>query len=379
MVTNNINEIKGKIIFKAIVGSQAYGTNTATSDVDIKGVYIQDTNDLIRLNQNANDTKNVTNYKPQVIVNKDETYFELSRFIELLYNANPTVLEMLYMPEDCILIKEPEFDLIVEQREQFLSSKCFASFANYAIAQVKKAKGLDKMMNWERDRTVRKTPFDFCYVIDTKQTWFDKIFNRTKMSDKTIPLSTWLANKGYGQENCGLVKLNHFREVYALFYSKNNTKNYRGVVFEQGNDIRLSAVAKGETPLVIMYYNKDGYTNHCDDYKKYLSWLENRNTARYVDTTQHGQQYDGKNLLHCRRLIDTALEIAENKFITVRRPNKDELLSIRRGEMDLSTIIERAEKDSERLKQLEKTTDLPSECDWNMCVDLVDRVRNLKF
>lgn len=29
------------IIFKAIVGSQAYGTNVPGSDTDIKGVYIQ--------------------------------------------------------------------------------------------------------------------------------------------------------------------------------------------------------------------------------------------------------------------------------------------------------------------------------------------------
>lgn len=56
-----MKEIPGKIIFKAIVGSQSYGTNTPESDVDIKGVYVQDPNDILSFN-----------YKEQININKDE-------------------------------------------------------------------------------------------------------------------------------------------------------------------------------------------------------------------------------------------------------------------------------------------------------------------
>lgn len=36
-----------RTIFKAIVGSQAYGTNIPTSDTDYKGVYMQSEDDLL--------------------------------------------------------------------------------------------------------------------------------------------------------------------------------------------------------------------------------------------------------------------------------------------------------------------------------------------
>ena len=36
-----------QIIYKSIVGSQAYGTNTTRSDTDFKGVYVQATRELV--------------------------------------------------------------------------------------------------------------------------------------------------------------------------------------------------------------------------------------------------------------------------------------------------------------------------------------------
>ena len=106
-----------KIIFKAVVGSQSYGTSTPTSDVDYKGVYIQDIDDLLGFK-----------YKEQIDVSKDEVYYEVRRFIQLLQSANPTVLELLYSPKDCILESSPQFDLLVANRDKFLTKKCLNSF-----------------------------------------------------------------------------------------------------------------------------------------------------------------------------------------------------------------------------------------------------------
>jgi hypothetical protein len=68
--------------------------------------------------------------------------------------------------------------------------------------------------------------------------------------------------------------------------------------------------------------------------------LEKRNVARWTEVKGHNQSIDSKNMLHCQRLLDMAIEIAEGKGIIVRRPNADELLKIRRGEVDLTTLIE---------------------------------------
>ena len=338
-------------IFKAIVGSQSYGTSTPTSDIDYKGVYMQDVNELISFG-----------YKEQFEAGKDECYYEARRFMQLLQSANPTVLELLYSPTDCIIQTSPQFELLVKNRDKFLTKKSLLSFGGYAIAQIKKAKGLDKKMNWEKARVERKTPLDFvyCYV-----------------NGKTMPIEKWLQIEGKIQENCGLVALDHFRDCFALYYSGDVNLGFKGIVLDGSNSVRLTSVPKGMTPDTIVYYNKDGYSMHCKDYKEYETWLENRNTQRYVDIKGHNQQIDGKNLLHCRRLLDMAIEIATEKTINVRRPNAEYLLSIRKGEVDLDAIIEQAEKDLKVLDELFAKSGLPADCDKDFVNDLLLQVRHL--
>jgi predicted nucleotidyltransferase len=338
------------LIFKAIVGSQSYGTSIPTSDIDYKGVYMQKVNDLIGFG-----------YKEQIDVSKDECYYEVRRFLQLLQLANPTVLELLYSPKDCIVHTTPQFDLIVQHRAKFLTKKCLASFGGYATAQIKKAKGLDKKMNWEKAKIERKTPLDFVYAYE---------------SGKTMPLEKWLQKEQKDQENCGLVALDHFKDCYALYYNTENM-GFKGVILDDSNGVRLSSIPKGMNPATMVYYNKDGYSMHCKDYKEYQSWLEARNTQRYVDIQHHNQQIDGKNLLHCRRLLDMAMEIATEKTIKVRRPNADYLLSIRRGEVALEEIIEKAERDLKHLDALFAESDLPMECDKAFVHDLLLEVRHL--
>jgi len=350
-------------IFKAIVGSQSYGTSIPTSDVDYKGVYMQPNDELISFG-----------YKEQIEVGKDEVYYEVRRFLQLLQSANPTVLELLYSPSDCILEQSPHFELIVNNRDRFLTQKCLLSFGGYAIAQIKKAKGLDKKINWEKERVERKTPLDFVYVYE---------------NGKTMPILKWLQKEKKIQEYCGLVALDHFKDCFSLYYDYSaqyggeSNRNYsslgfKGVVLDDSNSVRLSSIPKGMNPDVVVYYNKDGYSMHCKDYREYEIWLQNRNTQRYVDLKGHGQKIDGKNLLHCRRLLDMAIEIASQKTINVRRPNAEYLLSIRRGEIDLDTIIENAEKDIKSLDGLFEKSGLPKDCDKEFVNELLLKIRHIK-
>jgi uncharacterized protein len=339
-----------KIIYKAIVGSQAYGTNTQNSDVDYKGVYAQSVEDLIGFN-----------YKEQIEVSKDECYYEVRRFLQLLQSANPTMLELLYMPDDCVIEKHPAFELIIENRDKFLTKKCLYSFGGYAIAQIKKAKGLDKKLNWEHDKIIRKTPFDFCYVYE---------------NGKTTTLLHFLEKNNLDEAKCGLVALNHFKDCYALYYDLSGDFGCRGIVSEKGNDVKLSSIPKDEKPLCVMNFNKEGYSSHCKDYVEYETWLRNRNVQRYVDIQNHQQQIDGKNLLHCRRLLDMAMEIATEKTINVRRPNAQELLKIRRGEIDLAKFMEKAEVEIEKLTKLFEESNLQDDVDTDFVNTLLLEVRS---
>lgn len=64
----------------------------------------------------------------------------------MLQSANPAMLDLLFMPEDCIVEKHTAFELILQNRDKFLTKKCLRSFGGYAVAQIKKAKGLDKKL-----------------------------------------------------------------------------------------------------------------------------------------------------------------------------------------------------------------------------------------
>jgi len=343
-------------IFKAVVGSQSYGTSIPTSDVDYKGVYMQTEEELLGFG-----------YKEQIDHGKDECYYEVRRFLQLLETGNPTVLELLYSPEDCILITTPQFDLIRKERDKFLTKKCMQSFGGYAVAQIKKARGLDKKMNWEKEKTERKTPLDFCYII-------------TPLG--TRPLKEWLLmQKGRQnwQENYGVSCISNARDLYFIYPDITGGElGYHGIInkAETSNDLRLSSIPKDQMQNgIVMTYNKDGYIKHCKDYNQYTEWLEKRNTQRYIDVKGHNQQIDGKNLLHCRRLLDMCIEIAEEGKINVRRPNADYLLQIRRGELDLDSIISKAEEDLKTLEEAYAKSSLPDGVDIEFVNQLLLNVR----
>jgi len=349
-----MNQLEGvKVIFQTIVGSQAYGTNVEGSDVDIKGVYIQKDMDLLTFG-----------YRAQIEVNKDEVYYEVRRFIELLSSANPTVLEMLYSPVDCIQVQEPEFDILMKYRDEFLTKKCKDSFGGYAVQQIKKAKGLNKKMNWEKEKMTRKDPLDFCFI-------------HSKVKG-AVPFKVWASKNNVKQEKCGLTNVDHMRDCYNLYTDIGEVHNYAGIVKENSNTVRLSSIPKGILPNEFLYYNKDGYTQHCNAYKEYETWLKERNTQRYVDLEGHGQKIDGKNMLHCRRLIDTALEIARDGKLNVRRPNADYLRDIRKGKVNLQTLLETAELSINAMDLAFANSKLPEEFPSTRGNEILTEIRSYR-
>ena len=156
---------------------------------------------------------------------------------------------------------------------------------------------------------------------------------------------------------------------------KGLVKTGEGQNVAESNQLRLSSIPKGETPICNIIYNKDGYSTHCKDYKEYEEWLENRNEQRYVDTQAHGQKIDGKNMMHCMRLIRMAQEIGAGKGIIVRRPDAQELLSIRRGEIDLDNLIDMAEEEIARMDEIFDNSDLPNGVDKDLVNDLLIKIR----
>ena len=364
-------------LYLVIRGSQAYGTSIPSSDTDFGGVFIQSMDDIFgfKYKEQINDDKN------------DLVLYELKRFLELCSMNNPNILELLNTPEECILYKHPVFDMILNDRDNFLSKKCANSFGGYARQQIGKAKGQNKKQNWEKDKVTRKDLLDFCYVIEGEKTI---PFKKSKYGDEYKGgFLHKLFSKKYDVRKFGLANVPHAKDVYAVYY--NDVPGfYKGLVkvgdegletpnYGISNQLRLSSIPKGEVSLCNIVYNKDGYSEHCKDYREYQEWLEKRNLQRWVDVTSHGQQIDGKNMMHCRRLVDMAREIAEGKGILVKRDNAQELLAIRRGEVDLQTLIDYVESEIKEIDQLFKHSDLPNSVDQNLINTLLVKIRKTVY
>jgi predicted nucleotidyltransferase len=367
-----------------IRGSHAYGTNIESSDTDYSGIFVQSIDDILgsKYLEQINDDKN------------DTVIYEVRRFLELVSKNNPTVLELLNTPEDCILYKDPAFDMILENKDKFITKICANSFGGYAKMQIQKAKGQNKKQNWEKDKVTRKEVIDFVYVIE---------------GEKSIPWKVWNEDFKYDEKFIGVVNVPNARDIYAVYFDevanmcfsesvpedvresskylrkeselsmgfgyKGLVKSNEGIISSESNALRLSSIPKGENPICNIIYNKDAYTQHCNDYKSYQTWLNERNEARWVDVKSHGQKIDGKNMMHCKRLIQMAREIAEGKGIIVRRENAKELISIRKGEVDLQTLIDNVESEIVEIDKLFKESNLPDSVDINFTHELIVKIR----
>jgi len=343
-----IEELKksGSIIFESISGSKAYDLDTATSDTDIRGVFILPKEQYYSLNY-IGQINNETN---------DISYYELNKFLELLAKNNPNIMELLNVQENCILYKHPVFDKI--KKEDFVSKLCKNTFANYAFTQIKKARGLNKKIVNPVEKQ-RKSVEDFCYVRENKQSVLFKDF----VKDRKLKSSYF-----------GLVNLAHMKDCYNLFY--NEELNYNGIARENANEVCLSSVPKSEAPIAVLYFNVDGYSTYCKKYKEYWDWVEKRNEDRYKSNISHSKNYDVKNMMHTFRLLHMAKEIGLDNEINVRRNDRDFLLSIKNAEFEYDELVENAESIRENLDLIYEKSNLMKKPDLDLVNSLAFQIRN---
>ncbi|MEU8147793.1 nucleotidyltransferase domain-containing protein [Nonomuraea sp. NPDC048901] len=115
------------LILSVVVGSRAYGLDTAESDTDRRGVFVVPTEAFWRLD------KPVTHRDGPL---PEQFSWEVERFCGLALDANPTVLECLWSPLTEVLT--PEGGRLRDLRGAFLSRRAHESFTRYADAQFRR-------------------------------------------------------------------------------------------------------------------------------------------------------------------------------------------------------------------------------------------------
>lgn len=340
-----------KPIFIAITGSVSYGLDIEGSDIDMKGVFLQHMDDIL---QNI--------YKEQ-IGSDDCVLYEIGKFLQMMKSNNPNIMELLATPPDCVVYKDPIWDYILSYKEHFLSMTCKNSFGGYATDEIHRARSLNKKIH-EKMPKRRKDVLDFCYAI---------------RGCKSVKLRKFLKEKGIDQSECGVVNIPHVENTFALYHSDSGL--YRGILSKEHDNtqMRYTSIPKEDIDNVVttFYYNKDGFSQHCKKHKQYWEWVEKRNENRYVTNLNHGQNFDGKNLMHCHRLLNMARDIAEKKEVIIRRPDEERvgLLKIRLGQVNLSEIADQAEVKIKEIDNLFDNCDLPKTPDFGKINELLLNVR----
>jgi len=386
----------GLIAYEYVRGSHMYRLNTEQSDRDTGGVFICPKDSLYGLRGK---------YIEQVADEKNDTvFYEFGRWVELLLKSNPSVLEGLFAPKECVVGKvHPAVQMIIDNKEMFLSKECFKTHYGYATGQIKKARGLNKKI--VNPVTERKDVLDFCY---------------TFRNQGSQPMKKYLSDNFLDQKYCGLVSVPNMKDVYGVYYDwaaffyfekfhwekgipypynkfikdpmeiariKNRIMDkdfygYEGIVnpddYSKSNNIRLSSVHEGDAPITFLYYNSDGYQMHCKDYREYKEWEQKRNPVRYESNLN--KNYDSKNMMHCMRLIRMAKELAQGKgFNVVRSEDRDFLMDIRNHKFEYDEIISMIEKEQEEMEEAVKTCTLRDTIDYEKVNDLLIRARKLVY
>ncbi len=303
------------IIFLTTGGSYAYGTNTETSDLDIRGIAMEREKEIIGLVK----FEQFENHETDTVI------YAFRKMIELLLNCNPNVIEILGTSEDHLFVLTEEGKLLRDNAGLFLSKKAMHSFGGYATAQLRRLENALTRDNYPQAEKEK-------HILDS------------------------LKNQMY-----------HFQEKYTeftgesirLYLDKSDKEEFDEEIFM---DITLT-----HYPLRDFHGIYSEMSNVVKDYSK----LNNRNKKK-------DDKHLNKHAMHLIRLLLMGSEILEGKGInTYRSHDREFLLEIRNGKFqkedgsfrqeffDLVDVLEK------RLQYAAENSSLPSKPDYNKVEEMV--------
>jgi len=363
----------GYIIYKCISGSTSYGTNTPESDLDIRGVFRFPKEKYLTLKEPLPQISDESN---------DITFYSLKRFFELIKTANPNMIELLWIPDDCVEYKSPIMQKIIDNRLLFISKKAYYTHSAYAYAQTKRSKGANKWVNNPKSETP-PDKMDFCWVIpfDDMKHDFGIVIGQDRNLEKEpfrpVPLKS-LPDFG-DLKHYHVAGLERVPNVFRLYYYGDSAK---GVFRGEYQQLVCESIPKDDEwgrLKGLLIYNVGEYEKAKTDWKNYWSWRKERNESRYRSQEAGEIDYDSKNLLHTFRLLYSGKNILINGEPIVRfsgEPLKF-LKDIRAGKFSHEYLMELAEKEMSEMEELLDKTSIPHNVNEQKIEKLYEELINM--
>jgi len=292
-------DIEKRTIFLCKHGSVAYGLNTPSSDEDFKGVCVKPAACYFGFTQQFEQFEHMGSKSDGI----DKVVYSLDKFTRLAADCNPSIIEVLWVADEDVLFIDEFGERLRSIKNDFLSKKARFTFSGYMMSQV------------NRIKTHRK------WLIDPP---------KAPPSRKEFGLS----------------------ETSAI--SKSELGAFDAVQ-GKGFDVEVSK------DVLTVFTREKQFHAAKTSFDQYQNWLKTRNPARAELEAKFG--YDTKHGLHVVRLGRMCIEILEGKGVIVKRPDREELLSIRSGQWSYDQLLEEATKLDNKAEELYATSPLRKEPD----------------
>lgn len=306
------------IILLTVGGSHAYGTNNESSDWDARGIALNAREDILGFYSEPK-------FEQVVDVDTDTTIYSLNKMVRLLCDNNPNTIEILGCKPEHYLHVSKEGQMLLDNKDAFLSKRAIHSFVSYARAQLgrlENAVARDSLPQKEKEKHILNSCLNAMGSFNERYKDFGNGgFNLSiGDSDKADIVSEIFCD----------VNLSH----YPL-------RDFNGFV--------------NELTSIVRSYNKVNHRNHKKD-----------------------DAHLNKHIMHLFRLYIMGYDIIANKqIVTYREKEHDFLMSIRNGLFlnEDGTIkpnmYEELHKLENKLEYAIKHTELPDRPDYKTIEEMV--------
>jgi predicted nucleotidyltransferase len=355
-------EIENRTILLALTGSRGYGLETATSDYDYRGVFIATKPyylgfDLIEQKDRGWDTEPTEKF---TFLSQDTCLYELKKFLKLLVDNNPNILELLWF-KNYINITEVG-EKLRQHRQMFLSKKVKQTYSGYGYAQIKK---LESHRRWLLNPPTHQPTATEFGLVDTPPL--------------TVSQMNCFLEYLYGLVRDRIEFLEPAKELYHLLTADIDFKGILKQYPLPEESLEMTQkLANSSNDFIQLLQKSQQYQRACREYKNYQNWQKNRNPERAEMEAKVG--YDCKFAMQAIRLLKTGIEILETQSLIVDRRetgDTEELLDIKKGKYTYDQVMEMAKNLYQKLDEAAENSTLPKQVDGEavnqLCIELVSQ------